>query len=327
VDDSGILKRYPNNPILTPNSNNWWESQAVFNCATFYDGNKVHMLYRAIGEYENYVSRIGYASSQDGYSFKRRNQIAFDPILDYEQFGIEDPRLSKIEDKTYMTYVILSEHVKAGPAVSTALAVVTKDYSDFERLGIITSKEMNNKDVVLFPEKLSSKKLNKGEKSYFSLHRPSSWIGKAYGVDSPSIWLGESSRLNIVEEHTLLMKPEFQWEQLKIGAGPPPIKTKYGWLIIYHGVSMDRKYSAGAAILDLDDPSKMVCRCNKPILTPTTEYEKSGDVDNVVFPTGLCNIDGELFLYYGGADKVCCLATVELDDLIQYIFQNDKYGL
>lgn len=322
MDDSGILKRYPNNPILAPNRNNWWESQAVFNCAIFYDGNNVHMLYRAIGEYENYVSRIGYASSQDGYSFKRRNKIAFDPILDYEQFGIEDPRLSKIEDKTYMTYVVLSEHVKAGPVVSTALAAVTKDYSHFERLGIITSKEMDNKDVVLFSEKLPSK-LNKGEKAYFSLHRPSSWIGQAYGVDSPSIWLGESSQLTMVEEHTLLMKPEFQWEQLKIGAGPPPLKTKYGWLVIYHGVSEDRIYSAGAAILDLNNPSKMVCRCNKPILTPTTEYEKTGDVDNVVFPTGLCNIDGELFLYYGGADKVCCLATVELDDLIQYIFQNN----
>lgn len=323
MDESGILKRYPNNPILTPNKSIWWESQAVFNCATLYDGNKVHMLYRAIGEYENYISRIGYASSRDGYNFKRRNKIAFDPILDYEQFGIEDPRLSKIEDKTYVTYVVLSQHVKAGPVVSTALAAVNKDYSHFERLGIITSKEMDNKDVVLFPEKLPSK-LNKGGKSFFSLHRPSSWVGKAYGVDSPSIWLGESSQLTTVEEHTLLMKPEFKWEQLKIGAGPPPLKTKYGWLVIYHGVNADRIYSAGAAILDLNNPAKIVCRCNKPILTPTTEYEKSGDVDNVVFPTGLCNIDGELFLYYGGADKVCCLATVELDDLIQYIFQNNE---
>ena len=125
-----------------------------------------------------------------------------------------------------------------------------------------------------------------------------------------------------LEHHTLLMKPEFKWENLKIGAGPPPIKTKKGWLVIYHGVSIDRIYSAGAALLDLNDPGKIICRCNKPILTPTTEYEKYGDVNNVVFPTGLCNIEGELFIYYGGADKFCCLATVELNDLLEYIFQN-----
>jgi len=321
MDDGGILKRYPNNPILLPNINNWWESRAVFNCAALYNGNRIHLLYRAIGEYENYISRIGYASSSDGYTFNRRNEIAFDPILEYEQFGIEDPRLSQIEGQTYITYVVLSEHPKAGPGVSTALAAVSKDYLNFERLGIITSEEMDNKDVVLFPERLSSN-LNKDGKSYFCLHRPSSWIGKAYGIDRPSIWLGELSTLTKLEHHILLMKPEFKWENLKIGAGPPPIKTKKGWLVIYHGVSIDRVYSAGAALLDLNDPGKIICRCNKPILTPTTEYEKYGDVNNVVFPTGLCNIEGELFIYYGGADKFCCLATVELNDLLEYIFQN-----
>lgn len=322
MDNCNILKRYPFNPILVPNKNNWWESEAVFNCAILYDGKKVHMLYRAIGEYEHYISRIGYASSEDGCHFERRDQMAFGPVLDYEKFGVEDPRLSEIDNQSYLTYVVLSEHPMTGPVVSTALAV-TRDYLQFERLGIITSKGADNKDVVLFPTKLRSKNIINGhDTAYFCLHRPSSWIGKAYGVDRPGIWIGEGSSLTTLEKHTLLMKPEEEWEQLKIGAGPPPIKTKYGWLVIYHGVSMDKIYSAGAAILDSENPYKIICRSKKPILVPTTNYEKFGDVDNVVFPTGICNIDGELFVYYGGADKVCCLATAEVNDLVDYIFQN-----
>src|SRR5919107_1524048 len=283
-----ILKRYDKNPVLIPNESNWWESKAVFNCATLYDGDKVHMLYRAVGEYENYISRIGYAYSKDGFCFTRRNEIAISPTEEYEKYGIEDPRLVDI---------------------------------DYTRLGIITSKESDNKDVVLFPEKINEKLSNGEEKmTYFFLHRPSSWIGSAYGVDRPSIWLGEGNSLTSFEKHMLLLKPEEKWESLKVGAGTPPIKTKHGWLVIYHGVSNDRVYSAGAAILDLKEPGKVVGRTKKPILEPEATYERHGDVDNVVFPTGACVIDGKLFVYYGGADKVCCLATADLNELVDSIF-------
>ena len=190
-----ILIRYPNNPILIPNKNNLWESEAVFNCAIRYDGKKIHMLYRAIGEYEHYFSRIGYASSDDGYTFKRRNEVAIDPTFDYEKFGIEDPRLSEIDSQVYITYVVLPDRPKKGPMVSTALAT-TRDYSKFERLGIITNEGMDNKDVVLFPTKLPSKNTINSEKmKYFCLHRPSSWVGDAYGIDKPSIWIGEGNTL------------------------------------------------------------------------------------------------------------------------------------
>ena len=175
----GLLKRYSKNPILIPNESNWWESKAVFNCAASYDGDNVHILYRAVGEYENYISRIGYASSEDGYLFRRRDEIAFDPTADYEKYGIEDPRLSEINSQAYITYVVLPDRPKKGPMVSTALAT-TKDYSKFERLGIITNEGMDNKDVVLFPTKLPSKNTVSSEKmTYFCLHRPSSWVGTA----------------------------------------------------------------------------------------------------------------------------------------------------
>src|SRR5919198_2061668 len=254
-----VLKRYAKNPILLANESNWWESKAVFNCAVIYDGNIVHMLYRAIGEYENYISRIGYALSTDGYHFKRRNEIALGPVKDYERYGMEDPRLEEIDHQAYITYVVPSKNVREMPEVSSALATTT-DYLQFTRLGIITGKGTDNKDVVLFPEKMSDKSSSEEKITYFSLHRPSTWVGSAYGIDRPSIWLAEGKSLTSFEKHTLLLKPEQDWEALKIGAGAPPIKTKHGWLIIYHGVSKNMTYSAGAALLDLNEPIKILGR-------------------------------------------------------------------
>jgi beta-1,2-mannobiose phosphorylase / 1,2-beta-oligomannan phosphorylase len=339
-----LLQRYEKNPILIPNEANWWESKAVFNCAILHYENKFHMLYRAIGEYEKYISRIGYASSTDGYSFARSSHLALEPMQDYEEYGIEDPRLVEIDNQVYITYVILSTYVTGGAMVeaSTALAT-TNDFLEYTRLGVITSKGSNNKDVVLFPEKFgqlqqssvlsssSSSSLSSSSSSsndmdrankYFFLHRPSSWVGSKYGADKPSIWLGEGNALTNFEKHTLLLKPEEDWEEVKVGAGPPPIKTRAGWLLIYHGVSRDKVYRAGASLLDLHDPSKIIGRTKTPILEPREPYEKFGDVNNVVFPTGACVVDNDkLFVYYGGADKVCCLATADLNYLIDQILK------
>lgn len=329
-----LLQRYEKNPILIPNEANWWESKAVFNCAILHYENKFHMLYRAIGEYERYISRIGYASSTDGYSFARSNHIALEPTQDYEKYGIEDPRMVEIDNQVYITYVILSAYVTDGAVVeaSTALATTT-DFLKYTRLRVITSKGSNNKDVVLFPEKMNQQQSSvlssstssnnaDGAGKYFFLHRPSSWIGSTYGVDKPSIWLGEGNALTNFEKHTLLLKPEEDWEELKVGAGPPPIKTRAGWLVIYHGVSREKVYSAGAALLDLHDPSKIIGRTKTPILEPKEPYEKLGDVNNVVFPTGACIVDNDkLFVYYGAADKVCCLATTDLNYLLDLILK------
>lgn len=336
-----LLQRYEKNPILMPNEANWWESKAVFNCAILHYENKFHMLYRAIGEYERYISRIGYASSTDGYSFTRSNNIALEATQDYEEYGIEDPRMVEIDNQVYITYVILSSYVtdEAIVEASTALATTT-DFLKYTRLGVITTKGSDNKDVVLFPEKMSQQQQPPPSSSsvlslslpsnnidtagkYFFLHRPSGWIGSKYGVDKPSIWLGEGNALTNFEKHTLLLKPEEDWEELKVGAGPPPIKTRIGWLVIYHGVSREKVYRAGAAILDLHDPSKIIGRTKTPILEPKEPYEKFGDVNNVVFPTGACVVDNDkLFVYYGAADKVCCLATADLNYLLDHILKS-----
>jgi predicted GH43/DUF377 family glycosyl hydrolase len=311
------LKRYKNNPIIIPDQSSWWEKKAVFNCAVLYDGKAIHMLYRAIGEYENYVSRIGYASSSDGFTFTKNKEPVLFPELDYERYGIEDPRLISVDNKTYVTYVVLSDYVKHEPSVSTALAT-TKDFLHYERLGVVTLPGSQDKDVVLFPRTVADSKFQRN----MLLHRPSAWVGLQYNTEKPSIWIAEGDSVTNYHRHSLLIKPEETWEALKIGAGIPPIKTEKGWLVIYHGVNEEHVYSAGAALLDLEVPTKILGRTRTPILSPEEQYELNGDVNNVVFPTGACILDNMLFVYYGAADKVCCLATIELKEILDYLLSD-----
>lgn len=308
------LERSKINPILAPDESNWWESVAVFNCSVVYDGNTIHMLYRAVGEYKDYISRIGYASSNDGICFTRRRQVAISPEMEYERYGIEDPRLMTIENNVYLTYVVLSNYVNKNPSIYTALAK-TNDFSSYERLGIITIAGSEDKDVVLFPKSGTG---NRPEK-YLMLHRPSKWVGPQYNTEKPSIWIAEGDSVTNFQNHLPLVKPEQDWETLKIGVGVPPIRTKKGWLVIYHGVSTNLVYSAGAFLLDLQEPRTILGRTKTPILTPEEDYETNGDVNNVVFPTGSCILDNKLFVYYGAADKVCCVATVDLDSFLDFL--------
>jgi len=305
------MERSNKNPILLPNKDSWWESEAVFNPAILYDGDKVHMLYRAIGEYEQYISRFGYACSTDGFNFERKNGIAFKPTEEYEKYGIEDPRLMTIESQIYLSYVVLSDYVSNKEVTSYTALASTSNFHNYTRLGIISSIGTDDKDVVLFPEKINQK--------YLLLHRPHSWVGPRFGVDKPSVWITEGDTLSKFKKHTLLMRPEQSWEEVKIGSGPPPIKTKHGWILIYHGVDRNLVYRAGAVLLDLNDPFRVIARTKNPILQPEEAYEKNGDISNVVFPTGACIIDKRLHVYYGGADKVCCLAVVELSDLLSHM--------
>jgi len=257
-----IFQRYCKNPILVPNEDNWWESKAVFNCSVSYDGNNVHMLYRAIGEYDYYISRIGYAISKDGFQFERRDNIAICQTENYERYGMEDPRITQMNDHVIITYVVLSDYVKSCPKIYTALTV-TKDYNKFAKLGIISSNYNNNKDIIFFPEKFNLD-YNLSKNSYYlKLHRPSNWKSKKnsyFHSLKPSIWLSISDSKFTLTDSILLLKPEQDWEELKIGAGPSPIKTKDGWLLIYHGVDKERIYRVGGAILDLQDPRKVIAR-------------------------------------------------------------------
>ena len=280
------------------------------------------MLYRAIGEYDLYISRIGYASSTDGFNFIRRHNPAIFPTEEYEIYGMEDPRATQIGDKIFITYVVLSDYVKNHPKVFSALAV-TKDYNEFTKLGIITKNFNYNKNVIFFPEKfkignnLFFNNNNNNNGYYLILHRPD--ISTDLKTIRRDIWLSITNSVSTLNNSIILLKPEQDWENLKIGTGPSPVKTRKGWLLFYHGVNTDRIYRVGAALLDLEDPRKVIARTKQPLLGPVERYEKIGDVNNVVFPTGAVVIDKQLLLYYGAADKVCCIASANLDELIEYI--------
>lgn len=182
------LKRYKNNPILEPNEKNWWESKAVFNPAAVYKAGMVHLLPRVIGEYEKYISRLGYYVSADGLNFERViDEPVFKPQEQYERWGCEDPRITELEGELFITYVALSEPARRGGGPPRTALTSTKDFRSFYRYGVITPLGLDDKDTVLFPEKIKGK--------YAVLHRPLNWVGTNYGTDRPSIYVIASAEM------------------------------------------------------------------------------------------------------------------------------------
>jgi len=286
------LKRFLKNPILRPKRENDWESKLVFNPAALYDNGLFHLLYRAVGE--DNISRIGYAVSSNGYEFFRLDKPVFTPMGILESKGCEDPRLVSLEGKFYMTYTAYS---MKGVRVSLAS---TRNFIQWERYGVVLP-DMENKDAVLFPEKIGGK--------YVMLHRP---------MDPPrSIWIAYSNDLVRWGDFKKVMTPiEGKWDGVGIGSASPPVRTEKGWLLIYHGIDKDGVYRLGAALLDLEDPSRVIGRHPEPILEPEEDYELRGEVREVVFGCGICEVEEKYFIYYGAADKVICGATAEKRELL-----------
>lgn len=326
------LNRHSGNPLLKPRGDDW-ESVAVFNPSATLVDNRIHLLYRAVGEYFPYTSRLGHAVFDTDLNLIERQQ---EPVFVHDaklwERSIEDPRVSMIEDELYLTYVttptpgppgavrrklgLPNPPESAGPR--TAIAKMN-GFDEYERYGIITPYGADERDVVPFPEKINGR--------YAFIHRPANWVGDGYGTMGPSIWYGDSESLNQeITNHKLVMKAEAQWEGNKVGAGPPPIKTDAGWLLIYHGVDQSNIYRGGAALLDLLEPWKVLARTPDPILEPEMDYELYGDVPNVVFPEGLVTVGNKLIIFYGGADKVCCAASVNLDEFIADLLSGGNQG-
>ena len=224
-------------------------------------------------------------------------------------YGVEDPRLVKIGNKYLMTYVSVS----STEGVSTALAI-SKDLIKWDRKGIIFRTQ--NKDAIIFPEKING--------MYVALHRPDS----SFIFSRPSIWIAYSKDLIYWGKDKSILRPRAgSWDSTKVGTGPPPIKTKKGWLIIYHGIKeyIEGKtgrmvYSAGAALLDLNDPAKILARSpkNKPLFKPNPKYKREGFTGNVVFPTGAVpTLDRkELLIYSGEADKLISVRKIKIQDIL-----------
>jgi len=297
------LARSPSNPIIEPRPHLAWESTATFNPGAVMNDGVAHILYRAVNEQN--ISSLGYAATTDGETIVNRStEPVLSPDGPWEEFGCEDPRITAFDGTYFVFYTAFS---RRGPRIALAS---TTDFRNYKRYGLV-GPDHDDKDCALFPHLIGGK--------IAVVHRIAPNIELDFLDDIAQM---ESSHpywkdyLKHIEANTI-MKPLWRWEEKKIGIGPPPIKTDSGWVVIYHGVDSRNVYHAGAALLDLEDPRRVIARIPQPILQPEEEYEKVGVVPNVVFPEGAVVMKDELKIFYGGADRVCCVASIPMKLLIE----------
>lgn len=299
---------YPRICVLEPR-HLWWERLGVFNPAVIEHNNKTYMIYRAYGT--DHISRFGLAISDDGVNFQTFDLPIVDALPDdpYERLGIEDPRVVFIDGYYYITYTMASVYsvFHKGhsaqslntPGVSwrvRSAVMRTKDFIQFERLNHLF-KTIDTKNSILFPRKINNK--------FYLLHRI-----------NPNIYLDSATRLDEFTGGVQILEPKSGWEELKVGGACPPIETKDGWLVTYHGVSRDLVYSIGVILLDLNNPHKVLKRSSRPFLTPQETWEKDGYIKNVVFLTSCIEKGDLLYFYYGAADRAVGLTKVPIKDIL-----------
>jgi len=328
--------------ILIAKTNLEFENEGVLNPAVIRQGDSVHMYYRAVQQGNH--STIGYCRLDGPLNVVERwdNPIMI-PEFDYETHGVEDARITKIDDTYYMTYTGYD-----GTNARGALAT-SKDLKTFEKQGLIVppmtyanfvflvesagkvnenyylnhtfyyqaadlEKKMLlwDKNVIFFPRKINGK--------FVFLHRirPGIQLVSVEKLDELTNFFWEQYFENF-QEH-IVLDPKHQHESSYIGGGCPPIETEQGWLFIYHGVEKTEKglvYSACAALLDLDNPLIEIARLPQSLFSPQLDWELNGEVNNVVFPTGTAVFGDTLFIYYGAADSVIATASVSVLDLVE----------
>lgn len=333
------LSRHPGNPVLTPHPASPWEAAVTTNPGAWYDAatGEVLLLYRAAGQDEDHVVHLGVARSRDGFHFKRADTIpAISPLAGTPDGGcLEDPRIIKVGDWYFLT--VASRPFPPGRYWEAAAATkrphlglpadfpvalrenltsthlfLTRDFRSWIRAGRLTDPALDDRDVVIFPEKVGGK--------WITLHRPLQWHGAGFPNAHPAIWIAASGDLLAWKTLHLLAQGAQPWEE-KIGANNPPLRTAAGWLQIYHGVGADKQYRLGAMLLDLEDPTRVTHRTRTPIYEPQAPYEIRGIYNGVCFPCGHALINGRYFLYYGAADVSCAVATAQLDDLLACLLE------
>jgi beta-1,2-mannobiose phosphorylase / 1,2-beta-oligomannan phosphorylase len=248
------------------------------------------------GDFLTTLSYLRLARSKDGLHFQVEDHPALFPETEYEAFGIEDPRITRIGDIFYIHYVGVS-----GNGIVTGLAC-THDFHNFERLGIILAPD--NKDTMLFPGKIAEK--------YYALHRPC-----ISGLGKPQIWLAESPDLLCWGNHRMIAGLRRNgWEDNRIGGSIPPFRVSQGWLAIYHGAGPDNRYSLAALLLDAEQPWKVLARSSQPFMIPEAEYELKGFFGNVVFSCGGLFEKGLVKIYYGASDTCMCYAEIPVQEIL-----------
>lgn len=313
------FKRFVGNPIILPKTQNPWEAKATFNPAAIFLGGKTHILYRALSN--DNTSSFGYVSSKNGFDIDERlEEPVYFPREEFEMkkisnanSGCEDPRLTKIGTKIYICYTAFDG---IGPPRVAVSSITEKDFLshkwNWTKPFLVTPKGFDDKDTCLFPKKFPS--------GYLILHRVDNEICGDY-----------LKTLNFendtVKKCIRIIGPRVNmWDSEKVGIAAPPIKTKKGWLLIYHGVSKSHStYRVGAVLLDAKDPGIVLARSTEPIFEPEEQYEKIGIVNNVVFPCGMVLKKDLLYIYYGGGDRVVGVATMEIDVILKALTHGLKY--
>lgn len=302
-----LIHRHPNNPILT--AQDWpYPAHTVFNAGACQIKDETVLLVRV--EDRRGHSHLTVARSNDGVSgWQIDSSPSFAPDTENhpeERWGVEDPRLTWLEDRQEWI-IAYTAYSHSGPLVSLA---TTKDFVSYTRLGPVMPPE--DKDAAVFPRKFGNR--------YAMIHRPVST-----GSSGAHIWLSFSPDLTHWGDHHVLLQARrgAWWDANKIGLSPPPLETPEGWLILYHGVRHTAGgclYRLGLALLDLEDPRRVIQRSDEWIFAPEMAYERHGDVNGVVFPCGWIHDKdtGQIRLYYGGADAYVALATSQLSELLGY---------
>ncbi|MSU44987.1 hypothetical protein EXS45_02295 [Candidatus Nomurabacteria bacterium] len=312
------FKRSEKNPIIIPDKQHSWEAKATFNPAVLRIRDTTHILYRTLSD--DNTSFIGYASSRDGINIDERlPEPIYSPREDFESkkiaggnSGCEDPRLTKIGKVIYMCYTAFDG---IGPPRVAITSITEKNFLaknwQWKKPILITPAGFDDKDTCIFPEKTKNQ--------YFILHRVGNELCGDY---LKSLNFEKDS----VKKCIRIIGPRINsWDSSKVGISAPPMKTKNGWLLLYHGVSKSHNtYRIGAVLLDLKDPAIVLARTTDPIFEPREIYEKVGVVNNVVFPCGMTLQDGLIYIYYGGADTVVGVATMELDIILKALTRDIK---
>jgi predicted GH43/DUF377 family glycosyl hydrolase len=329
------LERHDNNPIISPRTGNYWEMKATFNPGAVYADNRVHLLYRAIGSDD--VSVLGYASSADGATFvERPTEPAYAPPIAKKDEGerataaaidiayssgggwnggVEDPRLTLIDDTIYLTYTAFDGWGSVRIALSSIGLedFLKRRWKEWGRPALISPPGQIQKNWVLFPKKINGK--------FAILHgiTPSILIEYLDSLDFDGETFIKSSR----PPNDKVELRKSAWDSRVRGVGPPPIKTDEGWLVLYHAIDVrdPGRYKLGAMLLDLNDPTKILYRSQAPILEPDFDYENNGFKAGVIYSCGAVVKDGELYVYYGGSDSVTCVAMANLATFLRELKQ------
>ncbi len=327
---SVLVKKFHKNPIIAPRPEVPWESRATFNSAALYEDGKVHFLYRALGDKD--LSVLGYATSKDGLTIDHRSDIpayiprepfetpggnAFKTFADHFASGggyggVEDPRITRVEDRVYLTYVAFDGATPPRAAMSSIHIddFLENNWERWDTPKLISAPGMVNKSAVVLPRKVNGK--------YVMLHR-------VY----PNILVDYLDNLEFdeyLQGHYFIPPRKNFWDSKKVGAGAPPIETKDGWLLIYQSVGYQdpSRYKIGAMMLDINNPAKVLYRTHMPIIEPVEPYENNGFKSGVVYPCGAVIMKDKLYIYYGGADSYVNAASADIDTFLDEMKHNQE---